>query len=123
MEHRLDRLEQLLRLILMLLQERSAQKEHHTVAEAAEILRRSQFRVRELLKAGLLKGYKSKRRAGRFEKWVIPAEAIREFQAGRDGFQQPPGAAGCVARLKKPPKAPSGTVHLATESLAGSGGR
>lgn len=106
MEHRFDRLEQMLRLLLAMAQEQAVSKQHYNVVETAALLGLSPFRVRELLKSEALKGYKSKRRSGPFEKWVIPAEAIREFQAGTNGDQEPPGAAGCPARLKKPPKAP-----------------
>lgn len=122
MDHRFDQLERLLHTVLTLLRQQTGQEEYHSVTEAAEILRLSEFRVRELLKAGLLGGFKSKRKSGPFEKWVIPADSIRDYQAGRDGHQEPPRTAACPAKLRKPTKAPSENVPVAAESLASNRG-
>lgn len=85
--------------------------DYYTAHEAARVLGISPARVRQMLRAGELRGERgAKRVEGAPGPWLVPAGAVRAYQEGR----QPVGAADTVALRREEISPPE-------ESLSGSG--
>lgn len=91
--------------------------DYYTAHEAARVLGISPARVRQMLRAGELRGERGpKRIEGAPGPWLVPASAVRAYLESR----QPVGAADTVAlpreEVSPPEKSPSGKARTDTPS-------
>jgi hypothetical protein len=116
-EQKLKCLETLATETSQVLQIRASEKEYLTVEEFAEVVPRAPYTVRSWLGTCRLYGVKVNTRCGPHAQWSIPwTEYLRYKREGLLPARRPPhppnrdtrgpGAAGCLVRPKKPPKAP-----------------
>ena len=80
MEQRLDKIEQLLKTILGMLDEHTRHKTHLTTAQAAKRLGKAEFTVQQYCRRGILKAEKSNALRGPYATWVIPYDEVCRFE-------------------------------------------
>jgi len=79
-EERLDKIESLLSVLV----ERHVRKDWYTTAEAAQILGRAEFTVREWCRLGRVRAEKRKSGRGAYPAWVVSHEELQRFE--REGL-------------------------------------
>lgn len=85
-EERLEKIETM----LIVLVERQKVKEHYTVEEFAELVRRECYTVREWCRLGRIRAAKKQSGRGKYPLWVIPhAEVLRYEKSGLLPIQRP----------------------------------
>jgi DNA-directed RNA polymerase specialized sigma24 family protein len=82
---RLDRMET----TLDALARREAAKDHYTTAEAAQLLGKAEFTVREWCRRGRVRAEKQGSGRGKYQSWVISHDELRRIQ--REGLLPPRG--------------------------------